>query len=281
MNWKKPGPFALAPGAVVIVLLVGSTYTYLKLAHGQPGPQQTNASISESSLNNNTAPLGPTVTTTPLTLKPTPTTTRPTFRQLDLSPIANWPFDHLIRPPVGQVSYSGIPFTILSGSKAVFQTQHHLLVNLPTEGRIDGRTAAPTTVYILLIGGYVDPEFRDKKVGEANLAFDNGSTLSVPLLAWRNIRETWAYEGDPKANPLEGSPPPARWQNVVAESQARAGRAAKGFVDMTTIPIPTPYSYSNLVTISVRDTSVSSVGSQDPSLIVMGITVESSGQGNP
>lgn len=83
MNWQQPGRFAMAVGALVVVLLVGSTYTYLKLARGQAAPKQTTASMSES-LPTSSSQLGTPPTTA--SVQPTPAAPPPAIPTTPLAP---------------------------------------------------------------------------------------------------------------------------------------------------------------------------------------------------
>jgi len=199
----------------------------------------------------------------------------PRFSQVNIEPIANWPFDHLVSPPTGQVSFSGIPFAILTGRKSIFQTPNHLLLDLPTQVSLQTSIARPIAVYILLNGAYVDREFQGRKVGEVNLAFADGSTLNTSLIAYQNVRETWAFKDDSMADSMGAPQAGVQWRNVWIEEQNRGDQPAKAFIDMTTISIPEPYTSSVLISINIQDTSVDTAGSYDPSLVVMAITVES------
>jgi hypothetical protein len=197
------------------------------------------------------------------------------FSQLDIGPIANWPFEHLFNPPTGQASFAEIPFAIRTGSKSTFQTQHHLLLDLPTQGSLQTSIENPAAVHILLSGAFMDRAFQGRKVGEVNLTFADGTTLNTSLIAYQNVRETWAFKDDSTADSMGVPQAGVLWRNVWIEEQNRGDRPAEAFIDMTTLSIPEPYASGVLTSISILDTSVDTVGSSDPSLVVMAITVES------
>jgi hypothetical protein len=199
----------------------------------------------------------------------------PRFYQVDLRPIANWPLDNLVSPPIGQVYLADLPFTILGREQSIFQTQHHLLMDLPTLASLQVSVPSPTAVHILLNGAYVDLAFRDREVGEIDLRFADGSSMRVPIIAWRCIREDWAYENHTTAESMSASPEMLQWRNVWVEHQQRDGRAAKAFIDMITVPVPEPFTSGTLTSITVKDTSVDSLGTFHPSLKLIAITVES------
>jgi alpha-tubulin suppressor-like RCC1 family protein len=205
----------------------------------------------------------------------TMTASPPRFTQLNIGPIANWPLEHLANPPTGQVSFAEIPFTILIGRKSIFQTQHHLLMDLPIQGSLQTSISRPMAVHILLNGEYMDRQFQDRKVGEVNLGFADGTTLNTSLIAYQNVRESWAFKSDSMADAMGAPQAGVLWRNVWLEQQNRGDQPAEAFIDMTTILLPEPYASGVLTSISIQDTSVDTVGSRDPSLIVMAITVES------
>lgn len=199
----------------------------------------------------------------------------PRFSQVHLEPIANWPLDGFLNPPTGQVSFAEIPFTILTGRRSIFQTQHHLLMDLPIQGSLQVSIGRPLAVHILMHGAYVEHTVQDRKVGEIALSFADDSTLSIPIIAWQCIREGWAYEDDPRADFMSEPGTGVQWRNVWVEQQNRGDKPARAFIDMTTLSIPEPHASSILTSITIRDTSVGTVGYYYPSIVVMAITVES------
>jgi len=204
----------------------------------------------------------------------------PTFSQVDLRPIANWPIDYLVNPLSGSVSFANIPFTILTGEKSNFQTQHGLLMELPTQGKVEVNIDRPIAIHILLNAEYLYNNIPGYKVGEIDLSFVNGSTLNTPIIAYQSVRDAWEYESkaddalssqQPMSAPLDG----IEWRNVWVENQMRGGEPAKAYIDMLTIFVTEPLASSTLTSITIKDTSVDTVESTEPSLRVMGITVES------
>lgn len=223
--------------------------------------------------------LTPTATSVPLdtptaTLSPVTTSL---FQTVDLSGIMNRQIDHLLSPPYGANVFEGVPFTIINGERSVFHTQGlgSDVEDLPTSIAINVAVNRPRQVHILLNGGYVEQQYSGKTIGFVLLYFDDGLITQVGITAGETIRETWAYVGSPDAEPLLPVEPNVRWHNVFSEDQYRGSMPAKGYIDMLTITIPDALNDAQLHRIEVLDNSLDTVGSKNPSLILMGITIES------
>jgi serine/threonine protein kinase len=197
------------------------------------------------------------------------------YRPLDMQQIANRPLDHLVSPPTGNVTLGGVTFNLRSGERAVFQTSQRFGEQNPTEAEIRTNVSNVLAVRILLVGGYVNPEFRDRKVGEVLLSFSNGETSRADILGWQHIREGWGWDSE-MSTKFVMSPPTGGilWENVWVERQSRGGEPAQAFLDMITIPIRNDLRAETLQSITIRDTSAVTVNSIDPSLGVSAITVE-------
>lgn len=202
---------------------------------------------------------------------PAPPTARG-YYQVDLSGIANHPLDWLQSPPSGSQSFNGVPFYLRSGSNAVFMTSQRFLENLPTRGNVTVPALTPQNAYVLLSGSYVLQQFRDQQVGELDFSYDDGSTFVAPIIAWQSVREAWCYAADIAGSCTMDSPPSGeQFQNVYREGQSRGGQDARGWLDMLTVQLP--QNGARLTGIQILDTSLITVGSVDPSLLVAAITL--------
>lgn len=186
-----------------------------------------------------------------------------------LDPIANRPLVDFIQPPSGDIRLGEVLFHL----DREFGTQQRFLLDNPIQGIIYVNITSPLKIYVLLHGGYVGKEFLGKEVGYFEMKFDDGSSFKKSIIAGKDLREGWTYDvPDGKSiSYIEGNP---NWQNVWSETQSRGDKPAMAFIDMLTIPVPQEYQSHILTSISIYDSSIESVGSNDPSLIVQGITVE-------
>jgi len=187
--------------------------------------------------------------------------------EVDLGQIANHAMDHLVNPSVGRVTLGGIWFQMRGGENAEFETGNVIETGLPSRGSLRVSIAQPTALHVLVSSAWVVQVRPGTEVGKIVLSFGDGSTYSVPLVAWKNVREPWAYASDRSIGPLDGLPG-TTWRNVFVDEQSRDDRPARGFIDMLTVPVPEPYSSKTMVGIEFVDSSPVS------SLVVMGVTVE-------
>lgn len=195
-------------------------------------------------------------------------TTPTSFSTVSLDSIANSPIDHLSNPILGNVNLGGVPFLL----KRAFLTQQRFLLENPNRGVINLNVTSPLKIYILLNGAYVLKQFFEKEVGYIEMEFNDGTSFKKSIVAGKDLRETWA--GDENLYTISSISNNFNWQNVWSETQSRGGKPATAFIDMLTIPLPQEFQSRTLTKISIYDSSNDYVGSYDPSLFVMGITVE-------
>ena len=196
------------------------------------------------------------------------------FQLISLEPFANYPMDHLLSPLSGNMEFTGIPFSILSEPMAIFQSQNIALPKNPIRAVLVVSVPNAKSVYILMGGAYISKSLNGQQVGNIVLGFDNGETFTKDLIAGQNIRENWGYLSPPE-NPaddqditsMDASNASADWQNVYYENQIRGGKAALGYVDMLTIPVPDNDRKSTLTAITINDTVY------DPSILIYAITI--------
>ncbi len=195
------------------------------------------------------------------------------FVMVPIDSIANTPLNNLARPIDGERTLAGVPFRILSGSRAIFQTEQHLLRSNPTSASIAVEVGAPRLVHILINGAYVYQTLDGQTAGRITLRFEDGTAIDRELVVGLNLRENWAYTTGPtpSSGPSEvvtQLPETDEWTNAYSEQQLRGVRAASGLIDMVTVPIPASMQGTTLVAIDVRDLLL------DPSLILYGVTIE-------
>ncbi len=190
-----------------------------------------------------------------------------------LESIANHPMDNLAIPISGQLSFGDVPFRLLPGSKAVFQTQHHLLPSYPTRASLKVEIPNPMAIHVLVNGAYVYKSLQGQTAGKIILRFVNAPSLVSELVVGQNLRENWAYNSGP--TPWSGEDEvvtkvttPSDWISVYEERQSRSGKPAMGYIDMVSIRIPKDHQTSILSEIEFQDDLY------DPSLVLYGISVE-------
>ena len=174
-----------------------------------------------------------------------------------------------VDPPLGNVTLGGVPFTLPSGNKNSFTTQAGTLDGNPRRVDIaDLFIDHPTAVYLLVTGGYVRREFDGQQVGTIELHFDDGSVLTDDLIAGVNLRE-WKTYGDQRVTWTTDSNVTEVWRGANKFDDSAA------IIDMLEIPIPSKFRGKVLESITVLDTSLSTVGSMDPAINILGVSVQS------
>lgn len=197
----------------------------------------------------------------------------PQFVSVSIKPIANYKMDSFVSPISGNYTFKGIPFTLLSGSKTVYQSQGIGLSSLPQSSSLDVAIPHPATVYVLVNGGYVHKSLMGKTAGEIVLFFADGTSFTYNLVVGQNFREHWGYDSigsDVVMNLSESTD----WVNVYYESQSRGNQPAKAFIDMVKIFVPSSFQTTVLTRIEIVDTSINNFGTTSPSIRIYGITVD-------
>jgi len=204
-----------------------------------------------------------------------PKTADNNYIQIDLSPWANWADLNayaLIKPLTGTVILDGIPFYVPMPEEGVIQTQQHTLINEATTITIPTDIAYPQYIYILLNGAYVRSEFHGIPVGILSLTFSDGTIVRSPIIVGQCLREGWHYTDDATNDMVTNIDDTGICKNVFAEFQTRGSHTAVAVIDKITLPIPE--SVVSLTQIRIEDTSVDTVNSFDPSIIIIAITVQ-------
>ena len=154
------------------------------------------------------------------------------FVSIDISGVANSELDWA-RPPRGHVRFDDIPFTILSGDRAVVHMHNRVRPDYPGTFRLPIGLASVAWVHLLLSGDWIsEPR---QHVGRVRISYGDGSFRDVPLISLEDIRETWvpnfSLSGDPFSRPPEG----VTWKAAYSERQMRGGMASTAFLDRLSI----------------------------------------------
>lgn len=199
------------------------------------------------------------------------------FQQIDLRPMAtlqHYPSYHVLDPLEGTVILAGIPFVIPGPAEGVIHTQHHLLPDLPTQVEVPIDLPGVLRVHLLLNGGYVQEVFLNVEVGHFALRFADGSELRTPIIAGRCLREGWRFIYEQGVGVVTEIGGDLNCRNVFGELQARSGKPANAIIDLMSVPIPPAQQQERLLSLTVVDSSVEDVGSTDPAIIIIAVTVE-------
>ncbi len=169
--------------------------------------------------------------------------------------------------PLGEQEFGGVKFLIDDPGKVGTQTQ-----STPDEA-VDHGLAPETlaipvgpftqaeTVYVLMNVGFgVGAE--NKEIGALQLAFEDGRTYDVPLIMNSNIREWGVVQPFNSPDLSEAYKGPNRFGD-------------DSVIDMLTVPVPIEYQDSRLVSVNLVDRSQDLLGSPDPGIFIVGLTVES------
>jgi hypothetical protein len=189
-----------------------------------------------------------------------------------MAPIAN-ARESNISSPVGRRTFAGVPFDMGSGQFSGFVSQHEGHPEYPTEATL-ALSGSAHFVHVLFTGVYVVSVAASRTVGDITLSFADGSVLTVPIVSWSTFREGWRYTDEP-ARGMTAPAPPVTWDNVLEQSQTRAGRPAVGLIDRITIQIPENLTRAALVSLRFRDTSSAAVQLVSPGVNVHAVTLES------
>jgi len=176
--------------------------------------------------------------------------------------------------PSGEVQLAAIPFRF-DARASYIQTQFewpnvtHSL-KLPDRITIPVNVANVQSVYLLLNLSYGCDWAASaaSHVGDVWLRLDGGESLMLPLVTGENIRE-WVVD-TAMCNVVQGT----RMGNIQQVwSRPRSDTGARAMMDMIRIDVPAEYTTRILMAIVIDDTSIRTVNSFDPSIILFGVTV--------
>jgi hypothetical protein len=215
---------------------------------------------------------------TALTVRPTPTTTStatplPTqVRTLRFHAVPLYPYvnastqEGYVSPPLGSVELGGVWFELPAGLNSI-TTQAEPLPDYPTRLVFSGLDiGAPKSVHLLLTGGNTRRTYANQVVGRVVLMFDNNLSVRVDLIPGRNLRE-WKIYGEHNVTWIEDVYAGQVW------SGANRHDNGLGVIDMLTVPVPEDLSDRRLAAVEIVDRSAETVGSLDPAINIIGISV--------
>ena len=145
-------------------------------------------------------------------------------------------------------------------------TQAGPLPNNPITVKVAANVPNPQAVYLLITGGDMFTEFAGQTVGEAQLAFDDASIISIDLTVGYNIRE-WKHLGQETVTTTTSPDVTEVWRGA---NRYDSGIAV---IDMLTIPVPPSLQGRRLVSIEIVDRSRDTTGDLDPAINWLGATV--------
>lgn len=207
---------------------------------------------------------------------PPPPTARPIadlrFVQLSLLPVANANLkEGYANPPTGQVTLGGVPFDLKSGETAT--TQAEPLPNNPTRVWLPASTTNVSAVYLLLTGGDLYLDYDRRPIGKVRLIFADNRDYAVDLIGGVNVRE-WKQGGGVIASTT--SPDVTE---VWRSSDRYDGSPA--VIDLLRIAVPADLQGRKLEGIEVLDTSTATVGTLDPAINLLGVTLAAEAPPSP
>ena len=175
------------------------------------------------------------------------------FVNVDITDIANSKIDWLLKGhPEGQVIFDKIPFTILSGDRAVLHTKNFDRPDFPVAFRLRINSNSITSLHFLLNGNWTP---RGQIIGSVRISYADGPPQEVKLIGMQTIRETWMPKTDVFNAPFLPLPdgviwnsgtiecsgersetcPRVNWSKVYQQQQFRGATEAIGFLDRLSI----------------------------------------------
>ena len=136
----------------------------------------------------------------------------------------------------------------------------------PATIQLDGIFSQPINLYLLLQAGWATQQFNGKELGAVSLIFSDGEHIEVPLIVGFNIRD-WSRNNPEAVSTATSSTLREAWRGITPDGTI-------GGIDILTIEVPNEYRRLALTSIQVADTSRVTVGSQDPCIHLLAITVE-------
>lgn len=189
------------------------------------------------------------------------------FHTISLQPYANASTQEgYISPPLGSVELDGVRFDLSAGLNSI-TTQAEPLPDYPTRLVFSGlNIRSPRSVHLLLTGGNTRRAYAEQVVGQLVLMFDNYPPMYVDLIPGWNLRE-WKVYGEHNVTWIEDTHARQVW------SGANHHDSGLGVIDMITVPLAENLSDGRLLAIEIVDRSADIVGSLDPAINIIGISV--------
>lgn len=211
-----------------------------------------------------TVPPTPTQTAQPTTPSPTETaTTIPdnVFQPIPLQAVANGTID-FSAPPVGEVTLGEVPFQL---STSIFKSQASAspFIEAPVRLPLGVNIPQAQRLHLLLTLGNGFTRFADQVVGRVEIVCDDALIVLVELQAAVHVREWHNGQGVITVAPLVRSV----WSEQITQD-------VRGTIDLLSLDLPQICQNGSLTSIELIDSSAESVGSLDPALNLVGLSVE-------
>lgn len=205
----------------------------------------------------------PTATPLPPTATPAPTATN-RFYPLSLREIANADItENYASAPLGNVTFGEVPFKLGQGRS--FTSQADPLPNNPPNVLLPADVPSPRAVYLLITGGDLWSQYAGSRIGRITMRFASGETYGVDLIAGENIRE-WK-QGEGVVSSTTAPSVAEVWRDTDTNGPTPA------IIDMLAIDVPPARFADRLVGVELADDSSTTLGSLDPAINLLGVTV--------
>jgi hypothetical protein len=269
--WLVGGGILLLAGVIfVLVMMSGTGVMTLWFSQSDslttPSPTliPTGIATARASLAETVERISP--TTPVVSPMPIPTQTKlavVAYQVIRLDSVGNSSLD-LLSPPSGDVILSGVPFYI---SSSIFKSQASPIPHndSPTIVQLPINLSGAFRLHILLNTGNGFNPFYGRPVGRVVVHCGGGSLILAELTMGIHIRE-W-HRADNVVS--MASQTQQVWAGAIADSPH-----LNGHIDMLTLDLPEDCHNNRFTLLEILDTSVDTVGSLDPALNLIGVTVE-------
>ncbi len=165
-------------------------------------------------------------------------------------------------PPVGNVTLGNIPFEL---STNIFKSQASPspFNNAPVSIQIPVTIPKAYRIHLLLNTGNGYKEFTDQVIGQITVNCGSGLESIADLRLGNEVRE-WHNAGNVVSTAVRVQ---QVWKEFITDD-------IYGYIDLLTLDLPPSCQNGSLTSIAIVDTSVETVGSLDPAINLVGITVE-------
>lgn len=211
-----------------------------------------------------TVPSTPTQTTQPPTPLPTDTVTAipdNVFQPIPLQAVANGTIDFRA-PPVGEITLGEVPFQLAT---SIFKSQASAspFTEAPVRLPLAANIPQAQQLHLLLTLGNGFTRFADQAVGRVEIVCDDTLIVLVELQAGVHVREWHNGQGVITVAPQARSV----WSEQITDD-------VRGTIDLLSLELPQICQNGRLTSIELIDSSAETVGSLDPALNLVGLSVE-------
>jgi hypothetical protein len=185
----------------------------------------------------------------------------PQFRPVPLDEFANAQID-IASPPEGRVALGGVPFEL---SANIFKSQASPSPFNTAPVSIQLPVAIPKAyrLHVLLNAGNGFNRFANQTIGQIMVDCGNGMEPVTDLRLGSELREWHNADNVVSAAAFTRQV----WKEYITDN-------IYGYIDLLTIELPLSCQTGRLTSIAVMDTSAETVGSLDPAINLVGVTVE-------